>query len=153
MARAVKSGRHASGVFSFHIRQLSGMSLDHSARVQIARLWLDGSESVGRSAARFGISHQKICERTRREKWPLRRRADASGDPDGLVQCDAATGAPVRGISVVDPGTRPDRVDDGQGSGGQAGFPPAGERVARRDRAAARQEMIERLFGAKVDQS
>jgi hypothetical protein len=97
----VKSGGHASGVFSFYIHQVSYMSLDHSARAEIARLWLD-AESVGRIAARFGISRQKICGRTRREKWPLRRRANASGDPDGLVRCDSATGAPVRGMSVVE---------------------------------------------------
>jgi len=74
------------------------MSLDQAVRAEIVRLWLDGSEPVGRIVALFGISLQKMCGRTWREKWPLPRRADASGDPDGLVQCDAAAGAPVRWV-------------------------------------------------------
>jgi len=140
----VKPAGGTSGVFSFHTRQWSGMSLDQEAWAEIARLWLDGSEPLGRIAQRFAISHQKITARARIEQWPPRR---TGAQRTGVVVTQAKTGGASRGASKGPAAAA--RAARSAGATGAAGPARAATRRGRkRDRAGVHEAMIERLFDA-----
>lgn len=123
------------------------MSLDQETWAEIARLWLDGREPLGRIAARFAISHQKITARARIERW-LPRGAGENGSAS-VTQPDGFRGA-----------------FDTEGGGGDAGRRAIGgaarqKNVSRKEhaatvhkprrirrRAGAHKAMVERLFDA-----
>lgn len=115
------------------------MSLDQAAWAEIARLWLEGVEPLGRIAARFGISHQKIMGRARCECWPQRGGAAGGGQSrsiggavgwrSGGEQCESVAARSAEGGGVVE------RVRElGRGR--------------KSDRTGAHKAMVERLFDA-----
>lgn len=118
------------------------MSLDQEAWAEIARLWLDGNEPLGRIAERFAITHQKITARARTEQWPARRGAMRNKNPS---RNRAMAGKGHRGAARgVDDAEQPagGLVRCGRGAAAAKG---AGRT---RDRAGARKAMVERLFDA-----
>lgn len=122
------------------------MSLDQEAWAEIARLWLEGNESLGRIATRFAITHQAITARARRERWPPRR-GDRQKDHAGRRAAHPpGVRRTARGdSSVAEP-------SDGAGPTGNVAHrsgrsPPRGQR-RRRDHAGERRSMVERLFDA-----
>ena len=123
------------------------MSLDQEAWAEIASLWLDGTEPLGRIAARFAISHQKITAHARREGWPLR------GAPSKTVIAVDQDASGVGHDGVVADRDR-NRRGAGQLSNRKMPAPLKGREIrspkagSSKDRAGARNAMVERLFDA-----
>ena len=113
------------------------MSLDPEVWAEIARLWIEGSEPVGRIAARFGISHQRIVGEARRQGWPARG-ADAM--PPG-TEAKPAEDTVLKETDRRKPKARPAEAAIPSGCGG------AGT-SRKRNRTAVRRAMVERLFDA-----
>ena len=116
------------------------MSLEKAAWAEIARLWRETDEPAGQIAKRYGISHQMITARARREGWPPRpavaaRRGKAGAGPAG--QSGAAEANAPNSEGAEPPAGRADLVNVG-GTG----------RKRRSGRAATRRAMIKRLFDA-----
>ncbi|MGD9669990.1 MAG: hypothetical protein AB7U75_13155 [Hyphomicrobiaceae bacterium] len=123
------------------------MSLDQEAWAEIARLWLDGAEPLGRIAERFSISHQKITAYARREQWPPRRSNAQKDGPDNRIK-ESGGG---RGAATGDGGAgRREHRGAGRGKNATAREPAtvAPSRRWARNRAGARRAMVERLFDA-----
>lgn len=123
------------------------MSLDQEAWAEIARLWLDGTEPLGRIAERFAITHQAITAYARRKQWPPR---------GGAVQSQAAGWHATQSRNGRRSGGDDRRATEQpgkkvlRGGGAQRRERTVAERSRRpkRDRARARNAMVERLFDA-----
>lgn len=62
------------------------MALDEVAWAEIARLWVEGRETVASIADRFQISRQKVVAMARKRDWP--RRLSAQGDAETAVSTE-----------------------------------------------------------------
>lgn len=120
------------------------MSLDTAAWAEISRLWRESDERLGQIAARFGIPHQLITARARRERWPLRK--VQAGKPDSAQgeQTAGHCGEMRLGeASETDAARNPER--DHRERAGGAVLPGS---PRNRERAKSRRAIVERLFDA-----
>ena len=86
------------------------MSLDQETWREIARLWSEGHQPLGKIAERYGISHQKITAHARREGWSPRggrkRPRSSGGDADSTASARSEDNQPTSMVPVRTSKTR-----------------------------------------------